>query len=90
MQKQFYVNILASRRNGTLYIGVTSNLVKRVWENKNKMVEGFTEEYNVRNLVYYEVHSDAETAITREKRMKKRIITHAATRRQKTCRDRGR
>lgn len=69
--KQFYVYILASKRNGTLYTGVTSNLTQRVWQHKNDMVEGFTRKYNVKKLVYYEVHDNAESAITREKRIKK-------------------
>jgi putative endonuclease len=71
MEKNFYVYILASRRNGTLYVGVTSDLIKRVWEHKNKLVEGFTEQYDVTNLVYYERFLDAENAIRREKRLKK-------------------
>lgn len=54
-----------------MYIGVTSDLAKRVWEHKNKMVEGFTKRYNVNRLVYYEVYSTIEDAIIREKRMKK-------------------
>jgi putative endonuclease len=71
VKKQFYVYILASNRNGTLYTGVTSDLVKRVWQHKNDLVAGFTEEYGVKKLVYYEVHDNAEAAITREKRIKK-------------------
>jgi putative endonuclease len=71
MVKQFYVYILASKRNGTLYVGVTSDLTKRVWEHKSKLVKGFTEQYGVDKLVYYEVHSDAENAILREKQIKK-------------------
>ena len=71
MDKQFYVYMLASKRNGTLYIGVSSNIVQRIWQHKNKMVEGFTKRYNVDRLVYYETHSNAESAITREKQMKK-------------------
>ena len=69
--KQYYVYILASKRNGTLYIGVTNNLLKRVSEHKNNLVEGFTKKYNVHNLVYYETHNDTYCAITREKQMKK-------------------
>jgi putative endonuclease len=71
MPKQFYVYILASQRNGTLYAGVTSNLVQRVWEHKQGLVEGFTKTYGVKKLVYYEIHGDAESAITREKQIKK-------------------
>ncbi len=71
MNKQFYVYILASKRNGTLYTGVTSNLVQRVWQHKNNVIEGFTQKYNVKILVYYEAHGDAENAITREKQIKK-------------------
>ncbi len=71
MDKQFYVYILASKRNGTLYIGVTSDLVQRIWQHKNKTVKGFTKKYNVDRLVYYETHSNVESAITREKQMKK-------------------
>ncbi len=71
MDKQFYVYILASKRNGILYIGVTSDLVQRIWQRKNKMVKGFTKKYNVDRLVYYETHSNVESAITREKQMKK-------------------
>ncbi len=62
---------MANRRNGTLYIGVTSDLVKRVWEHKNNLVMGFTQKYNVHNLVYYELHADVEQALLREKQMKK-------------------
>ena len=63
--------ILASKRNGTLYIGVTNNLFRRVYEHKNNLVQGFTQKYNVNNLVYYEMYADIYGAITREKRMKK-------------------
>ena len=71
MTKQPYVYILASKRNGTLYIGVTSNLIQRIWQHKNNQVEGFTEKYKVHTLVYYEQHEVMESAITREKQMKK-------------------
>ena len=71
MEKSFYVYIFSSKRNGTLYIGVTSDLIKRVWEHKNKLVEGFTEKYGVDKLVYYEQFQDAAYAIRREKRLKK-------------------
>ena len=70
MNKQPAVYILASKRNGTLYIGVTSDLVKRIWEHKNNRVEGFTKRYNVHRLVWYELHDSMESAITREKRLK--------------------
>ena len=66
-----YVYILASGKNGTLYIGVTSDLKKRIWEHRNNLVKGFTEKYSVHNLVYYEQHEDIEQAILREKQMKK-------------------
>jgi putative endonuclease len=70
VNKQPAVYILASKRNGTLYIGVTSNLVKRIWEHKNNMVEGFTKRYTVHRLVWYELHESMESALTREKRLK--------------------
>lgn len=65
------VYILANKRNGTLYVGVTSDLVKRVWEHKNNAVEGFTSRYGVHRLVYFEVWDDMEQAILREKRIRK-------------------
>jgi len=68
---QYYVYILASKKNGTLYIGVTGDLVKRVYEHKQNDIEGFTEQYNVHNLVYYEIYKDVNEAILREKQMKK-------------------
>ena len=71
MQKQPTLYILASHKNGTLYIGVTSNLVKRIYEHKNSLAEGFTKTYGVHLLVYYEVHQTMEDAIVREKQMKK-------------------
>lgn len=70
MKKQPCVYMLASKRNGTLYTGVTSNLIKRVWEHKNHFIEGFTEKYNVTNLVWYEVHETMTSAISREKAIK--------------------
>jgi len=69
--KQPAVYILASQRNGTLYIGVTSDLAARAWQHRNDVVEGFTKKYAVHLLVYFELHDDMETAITREKRLKK-------------------
>ena len=71
MDKQFCVYILASQKNGTLYIGVTSELAKRIWQHKNKQADGFTKKYGVTKLVYYEVHENAESAIQREKKIKK-------------------
>ncbi len=68
---QYFVYMLASKRNGTLYIGVTNNLLKRVHQHKNDVKEGFTRKYNVHSLVYYEVFNRIQDAITREKRMKK-------------------
>ena len=68
--KTYFVYILASRENGTLYIGITSNLIKRVWEHKNYVVRGFTDKYNVTLLVYYEQFTDVNEAIAREKRLK--------------------
>ncbi|MEW6455242.1 MAG: GIY-YIG nuclease family protein [Acidobacteriota bacterium] len=69
--KKFYVYILCNKRNGTLYTGITSDLVKRVYEHKNNLVNGFTKKYNVHRLVWYEIHETAETAILREKQIKK-------------------
>ncbi|MDJ0779565.1 MAG: GIY-YIG nuclease family protein [Gammaproteobacteria bacterium] len=70
MERYYYTYILASKRNGTLYVGVTSNLVKRVWQHKHDLVEGFTSRYRVHSLVYFEQHRDIEAAIRREKRLK--------------------
>jgi putative endonuclease len=70
VDKQPAVYILASKRNGTLYIGVTSDLVKRIWEHKNDTVAGFTKRYGVHQLVWYELHESIEFAIEREKRLK--------------------
>ena len=71
MAKQPTVYILASKRNGTLYIGVTSDLVKRIWQHRNHFVDGFTQRYSVDRLVYFELYEDMEQAILREKRLKK-------------------
>ncbi|NWG87509.1 MAG: GIY-YIG nuclease family protein [Hydrogenophilaceae bacterium] len=65
------VYILASQRNGTLYIGVTSDLVKRIWQHKSNLVEGFTRRHAVQMLVWYEPHETMESALTREKQLKK-------------------
>jgi len=70
LAKQYYVYILASKRNGTLYVGVTDNLIKRVWQHKEDLIESFTKKYSVKMLVYYEIHQDIEEAIKREKQIK--------------------
>ena len=71
MTKSYYVYMLASKRNGTLYIGVTNDLARRVYEHKEGLVEGFTKKYKVDRLVYFEETNDVESAIIREKRLKK-------------------
>ncbi len=70
MNKQPCVYLLANKRNGTLYVGVTSDLIKRIWEHKNHVVEGFTKKYGVDRLVWYEMHETMESAIQREKAVK--------------------
>ena len=70
-EKQYYVYILASKKYGTLYTGVTSELIQRVHQHQQGLVEGFTKKYHVHQLVYYEIHSDIYEAITREKSIKK-------------------
>ena len=69
--KSYYVYILASKRNGTLYIGLTNDLKKRVYEHNNSFVEGFTNKYSVHSLVYFEQCNDIESVIKREKQLKK-------------------
>jgi putative endonuclease len=69
--RQYYVYILASKIGGTLYIGVTNDLIRRVAEHKSKLIESFTEKYDVARLVYFEQFDDPENAIQREKRLKK-------------------
>jgi putative endonuclease len=69
--RQFYVYILASKKDGVLYVGVTSDLIGRVWQHKNDVAEGFSKKYWVKKLVYYEITEDAEQAILREKQIKK-------------------
>lgn len=69
--KQYWVYILASHRNGTLYIGVTSDLIKRISEHRAEITGGFTKKYSIKMLVYYEEHASIEAAITREKQLKK-------------------
>ena len=71
MERQPAVYIMAAKPNGTLYIGVPSDLIKRVTEHKNDQVDGFTKRYGVHRLVYYELHGDMVSAITREKQLKK-------------------
>ena len=71
IMKQPAVYILASERNGTLYIGVTSNLPQRIWQHREGLVEGFTKRYSVKMLVWYEMHESMESAIMREKALKK-------------------
>lgn len=68
--KQYYVYILTNKNNNVLYAGITSNLIKRIYEHKNKLVDGFTKKYNVNKLVYYEIYDDPENAINREKTIK--------------------
>ena len=71
MDKQPCVYLLASKRNGTLYVGVTSDLIRRTWEHREHLVEGFTKKYKVRTLVWFELHETMESAIRREKQLKK-------------------
>lgn len=71
MDKQYYVYLLASKPYGTLYTGITSNLIQRIYQHKQELVDGFTKKYNVHQLVYYEIHLDVNEAILREKRIKK-------------------
>ena len=70
-QKSPCVYLLASKPNGVLYLGVTSDLIKRIWQHKNKFVDGFSKKYNVHNLVWFELHEDMSSAIMREKNIKK-------------------
>jgi len=71
MAGAYYVYILASERNGTLYIGMTNNLVRRAWEHREGLIPGFTKTYGIRRLVYYEIFEDVRAAIDRETRLKK-------------------
>lgn len=68
--KEYYVYMMASQRNGTLYTGVTSDLIQRVWQYKHHIIKGFTAKYQLNTLVYYEIHSDITIAIKREKNIK--------------------
>ena len=70
MRKEGYIYILFNRKNGTLYVGVTSDLIKRIYQHKNKLIEGFTKKYGVDKLGYYEICNDIESAISREKQIK--------------------
>ena len=70
MEKQYYVYIVTNKRNTTLYTGVTSNLARRIFEHKQKLVKGFTKRYNLDKLVYYELFKDVNDAIAREKQIK--------------------
>ena len=69
--KNFYVYILCNKRNGTLYTGVTSDLIKRVYEHKSNLIDGFSKKYSIHDLVWYESHKTVEEAIIREKQIKK-------------------
>jgi putative endonuclease len=69
-QKYYYVYILSNKYNNVIYVGITNDLIRRVYEHKNKLIEGFTEKYNVDKLVYYELFNDPINAITREKQLK--------------------
>ncbi|MHA1539827.1 MAG: GIY-YIG nuclease family protein [Alphaproteobacteria bacterium] len=69
--KNYYVYILASQKNGTLYVGMTSNIFRRIYEHQNESLKGFTRKYAVKKLVYYEVFEDVEQAILYEKKLKK-------------------
>jgi putative endonuclease len=73
--KNYYVYILASKRNGTLYIGVTNDLTRRVYEHKNDLVHGFSNKYQTHLLVYFEITTNIESAIVREKNLKKIILS---------------
>ena len=68
--KSYYVYILTNKNNSVLYVGVTNDIVRRIWEHKSKLIEGFTKKYNVDKLVYYEKFDDPNSAIAREKQLK--------------------
>jgi putative endonuclease len=69
-KKQYYIYLITNQNNTAIYTGVTSNLTKRIWEHKNKLLKGFTQRYNINKLVYYEIYDNPENAITREKQIK--------------------
>ena len=71
MDRRYWVYMLASRHNGTLYIGATSDLINRVWQHKNRVVEGFSKQYDIDRLVWFEEQSDAYSMVTRERQLKK-------------------
>jgi len=71
MQKTFHVYILASKKNGFLYTGITSDLVKRIWEHRNGVMDGHTKTYSIKRLVYFEKYDDFDNAVKREKQLKK-------------------
>ncbi|MDQ5987586.1 MAG: hypothetical protein CSYNP_03331 [Syntrophus sp. SKADARSKE-3] len=71
MTKTFFVYILCNKKNGTVYTGVTSDLVRRIYEHRNNFVDGFSKKYELHNLVWYELHETANSAIRREKQIKK-------------------
>jgi putative endonuclease len=71
VNKRYWVYMLASQHNGTLYIGASSDLITRVWQHKNKVIEGFTEQYDVDRLVWFEEQLDAHSMVTRERQLKK-------------------
>lgn len=70
MKEQYYVYIMTNKYNTVLYVGVTNDLVRRVYEHRNKLLKGFTAKYNIVKLVYYEIHEDIKEAIKREKQIK--------------------
>ncbi|MEN3297495.1 MAG: putative endonuclease [Burkholderiales bacterium] len=71
MEKTSYVYMLASARYGTLYLGVTSDLIKRIWQHREGLADGFTKKYGIKQLVWFEIHAEIVSAITREKQLKK-------------------
>jgi len=71
MDRQYYVYIVTNKAYGTLYVGITNDLIRRTWEHRNGVVEGFTREHELHRLVWFEVHQDVEEAIRREKLIKK-------------------
>lgn len=68
--KHYYIYILANQKNGTLYIGLTSDIIKRIWQHQNDLIDGFTKKYSIHRLVYFEEVGDVRSAISREKQLK--------------------